>query len=57
MSLQHIVQSPRGQLILGLIRSLNVAAICALGIWHGYLFRVEHAVPAAVEFPAYTQPK
>jgi hypothetical protein len=57
MQLQQFLRSPRGQLTLGLIRSLNVAAICALGIWHGYLFRVEHAAPAPIDTPAYTQTK
>jgi hypothetical protein len=53
----HILQSPRGQLVLGLIRSLNVAAICALGVWHGYLLRVEHVAQAPLALTEYTQAK
>lgn len=49
MSLKQFLNSPRWQFTLPLIHAFNVAAICALGVWHGYLFRVEHAAPAALE--------
>jgi hypothetical protein len=32
-----------------LIHSFNVAAICALGIWNGCLFRIQHAAPPPLE--------
>jgi len=49
MSLSQFLHSPRGQFTLPLIHAFNVAAICSLGVWHGYLFRVEHAASAALE--------
>jgi len=51
MSLKKLLRSPRAQFTLPLLQSFNVAAICALGIWHGYLFRVEHQAPSAHELP------
>jgi hypothetical protein len=27
---------------LSVLRCFNVAAICALGVWHGYLFYASH---------------
>jgi hypothetical protein len=49
MSLKQFLNSERGQFTPLLINAFNIAAICALGLWHGYLFRVEHAAPAPLE--------
>lgn len=49
MSLKRFLNSKRGQSTLPLIHAFNVAAICALGLWHGDLFRVEHAGQAVFE--------
>jgi hypothetical protein len=49
MSLKQFLNSPGGQFALPLINAFNVAAICALGVWHGYLFRAEHPTPAVLE--------
>lgn len=45
MSRNRSLRSPRGQLILPLMHSFNVAALCALGVWHGYVFWARHAAP------------
>ncbi|MFZ6748985.1 hypothetical protein [Undibacterium sp. Ren11W] len=35
--------SPRA-LIVPIMRCFNVAAICALAVWHGYAFQVNQAI-------------
>ncbi|CAN5904587.1 hypothetical protein BH11PSE12_BH11PSE12_23950 [soil metagenome] len=45
-------KKPAWQLAMRIFRCFNVAAICALGVWHGYAFYVHQARQKPPQTPA-----